>query len=310
VPVAHANDGGGSIRIPAACCGLVGLKPQRGRVSLAPTLGHAFLVQDGVLTRTVRETALLLDVLAGPEVGDVAWAPPPPDPFAAAAARAPGPRRVAWTTRPPIPDAVVDPVCVQAVPDAAALLRELGHEVVEAEPPWGDPAVEDLFAASFGPGIAASIRATAMLAGRAPTAEDVEPLSWWLYERAAALDAPSALMAELALHAVGRALVTWTSGFDAVLTPALAQAPLPLGTIDPLGPDPAGTFARSARFTPFTPPLNISGQPAIALPLFARPDGLPLAVQLIGAPAQEGALLALAAQLEAAHPWSGRRAPL
>src|SRR3954464_9007947 len=142
IPIGHANDGGGSTRIPAACCGLVGLKPQRGRISVAPEIGQMFLVQDGVLTRTVRETAELLDLLAGPELGDMSWAPPPATPFAEQAKADPGRRRIAWTAVAPLPHAEVDPVAVQAVQDAAGLLESLGHEVVEADPPWAGADVE------------------------------------------------------------------------------------------------------------------------------------------------------------------------
>src|SRR3954470_15485590 len=138
IPIGHANDGGGSTRIPAACCGLVGLKPQRGRISLAPEIGEAFLVQDGVLTRTVAETADLLDILSGHVLGDSSWAPPPAESFAAQAAREVGRKRFAVTTLSPIPDMEVDPICAKAAHDAAALLESLGHEVVEADPPWQD----------------------------------------------------------------------------------------------------------------------------------------------------------------------------
>jgi amidase len=311
VPLAHANDGGGSTRIPAACCGLVGLKPQRGRISLAPEIGQAFLVQDGALTRTVRETAELLDLLAGPELGDMSWAPPPEAPFATLAAREPGRRRIAMTTLSPVEGVEVDPVAVQAVQDAATLLESLGHEVIEADPPWVVPGTEDAFQRSFGPAVCTQIALASMIAGREPTAEDMEPLSWALYELCRATDSVTALLAEFQLHALGRALIQWTSQFDAVLTPALAEAPVPLGTIDPLdAANPFAGYERASRFTPFTPALNISGQPAISLPLYQREDGLPLAVQLIGQPAGEGDLLALAAQVEAAHPWAERRPTL
>jgi amidase len=311
VPIAHANDGGGSTRIPAACCGLVGLKPQRGRISLAPEIGHAFLVQDGVLTRSVRETAEVLDLLAGYEPGDVSWAPPPATPFAQQAAATPGRRRIAWTALSPVADASVDPVAVQAVQDAAALLESLGHDVVEADPPWVQPHAEQAFQLTFGPAVCAQIELAAMLAGRAPTAQDMEPLSWALYELCKGVDSVQALLAEFQLHGVGRALVTWAAQYDFVLTPALAEAPVTLGTIDPLdASDPMSAYTRSSHFTPFTAPLNISGQPAISLPLYQRDDGLPLAVQVIGQPAGEGELLALAAQLEEAHPWAERRPTL
>jgi amidase len=150
-----------------------------------------------------------------------------------------------------------------------------------------------------------------MMAGREATAEDMEPLSWALYQLCKSINSVDALLAEFQLHAVGRQLIQWVSQYDFLLTPALAEAPVKLGTIDPQDPtDPMGAFGRSGQFTPFTPPLNISGQPAISLPLYQREDGLPLGVQIIGQPAEEGALLALAAQLEAAHPWAERRPTL
>src|SRR6185312_1098218 len=158
LPLAHGNDGGGSIRIPAACCGLVGLKPARGRVSLAPALGDSFLVADGVLTRTVAESAALLDLLAGPELGDATWAAPPSELFAAAAAREPRRLRVGLTLAPPVAETEIDPIAERAVRDAAALLQELGHEVEEiAAPPWQVPGMLELFSAAFGPAVASTI---------------------------------------------------------------------------------------------------------------------------------------------------------
>jgi amidase len=310
VPLAHGNDGGGSLRIPAACCGLVGLKPQRGRISLAPDAGESFLVQDGVLTRTVRETALLLDVLAGVETGDASWAPPPAEPFARAAQREPDTLRIGVTTLMPLVEAELDPACERAAHDAAALLRSLGHEVEEVQPPWQRAGLMALFTRAFGPAICSSIAGAARLAGRPPRAEDMEPLSWDLWERTQRVDAVEAELARHALQSYARKVTRWALPYDALLTPALAQPPLPIGTLDPCGPDPAGTFERSGHFTPYSAVSNVTGSPAISLPLYAREDGLPLAVQLIGRPAQEGALLALAAQLEAAAPWSSRRAAL
>jgi amidase len=311
VPIAHANDGGGSTRIPAACNGLVGLKPQRGRISLAPEVGHMLLVQDGVLTRTVRETAELLDLLAGYELGDMTWAPPASEPFANAVGREPGKLRIAMSALSPVPEAPVDPVAVQAMQDAGALLESLGHEVVEADPPWARPELSAVFTASFGPAVCTQIKLAEMIAGREATADDMEPLSWALFQLCKSINSIDALAAELQLHGVGRELVTWISQYDVLLTPALAEAPVTLGTLDPLNADdPMGAFTRSAAFTPFTPPLNISGAPAISLPLYQREDGLPLGVQLIGQPAGEAALLSLSAQLEAAHPWAERRPSL
>jgi len=309
VPLAHGNDGGGSLRIPAACCGLVGLKPQRGRVSHAPEVGESFLAQDGVLTRTVAETAAVLDVLAGPELGDTSWAPPPPEPFAVAAAREPGRLRIALSLRPPLEEAPLHPAHEAAARDCAALLASLGHEVVEAEPPLPPEGIFGLFTAQFAPLIALQIAAAAALAGREPTEEDLEPLSFALWRLAKELDAVEAAAALTRLQAVGRAAVVWAAGFDAVLTPALAEPPVPLGTIDPCAPIPLEAFARSGQFTPYTALANVTGSPAIALP-FAVHEGLPVGVQLTGQPAGEGPLLALAAQVEAANPRAHRRPPL
>ena len=307
VPLAHGNDGGGSLRIPAACCGLVGLKPQRGRISLAPELGEQFLTQDGMLTRTVRETALLLDVLAGPQVGDASWAPPPAEPFARSAQRPFGRLRIGFTTLMPLVEAELHRACQRAAQDAAALLETLGHEVQEVQPPWQRPRLLKRFTSAFGPAICSSIAAAGLLAGREPRADDMEALSWELWQTSKRIDAVQAELSRYALQAFARSITSWAAPYDALLTPALAQPPLPIGTLDPCGPDPAGTFERSGHFTPYTAISNVTGSPAISLPLYAHDDGLPLAVQLIGRPAQEGALLALAAQVEAAAPWADRR---
>jgi amidase len=316
VPIAHGNDGGGSTRIPAACCGLVGLKPQRSRISMAPEVGFNFLATDGVLTRTVAETAQLLDVLAGYELGDTAWAPPPAQPFAQVAAQGWAgrrPARIALTTLPPIPDAEVDPVCAQAARDAAELLAGLGHEIVEEDPPWQNEGLLHLFTAVFAPMLASQCAFLEMFTGRQATADDMEPLSWELFQLASQINATQAELNMGMLQGVARMLVTWCAQYDFVLTPGLAEAPVKHDTINPCSADPMADFARSGRFTPFTAGMNISGSPAIALPLYERDDlgsPLPVSVQLIGQPAGEAELLALSAQLEAAHPWADRRAAL
>ncbi len=313
VPVAHGNDGGGSIRIPAACCGLVGLKPARGRISAAPERGEAPLDVDGVLTRTVGDTAAILDVLAGYELGDATWAPPPAEPFAAAAGRIedpPTPLRIAATVFPPIADAVVDPICAQAVTDAAELLRSLGHEVEEVDPPWRIEGLSELFGAVFSIHIALQIVYSGMVAGHEPRAEDMEPMSWAIHQMTQNINSVLGFGMEIQLQGLTRQLVEFLAPYDALLTPALAERPLPIGTLDTAAPDPMSTFTRSGLFTPFTPVFNASGQPGISLPLYEGEDGLPLAVQIVGRPAGEAALLALASQVEAAVPWSERRAPV
>ncbi len=310
VPLAHANDGGGSTRIPAACVGLVGLKPQRGRISLAPELGEQFLVQDGVLTRTVRETALLLDLLGGPAPGDASWAPPPAEPFAATARAGTGSLRIALTTTSPLPDAPLDPEHAASVTRTGELLRELGHEVEEVEAPWSEPTLLGTFVALFGPAVCMQIGFATMIAGREPTEDDMEPLSWWLWQTCKSIDSVGAALAGAQAQGAARAIVNWTNGWDAVVTPGLAEAPVTHGTVDPLSAQPDRAFARSGAFTPYTALFNVTGQPAITLPLFQREDGLPLGVQVVGRPAEEGALLALAAELEEAAPGIEGRPPV
>jgi amidase len=311
VPLAHGNDGGGSIRIPAACCGLVGLKPARGRISLAPALGDSFLVTDGVLTRTTAESAELLDLLAGPELGDATWAPPPSSPFADAVRRDPGRLRVGFTLAAPLEDTEVDPIAARAVHDAVALLQELGHEVEELpSAPWRIPGVFELFSASFGPAVASTIVFAATIAGREPAAGDMERLSWYLWERSAQLGAAHYLAAQAQLQALARGFVTAMSDHDVVLTPSLALRPRPIGELFGDDEDPAETFRRSGEFTPYAAIANVTGQPAISLPFAHGDDGLPVGIHFFGRPADEATLIALGAQLEAARPWAGRRAEL
>jgi amidase len=306
VPLAHGSDGGGSIRIPAACCGLVGLKPQRGRISRGPELGDDYLVQDGVLTRTVAETAELLDVLAGYETGDVAWAPSPSESFAAAATREPGRLRVGFTSTPPI-DAEVDPLSERATRDGARLLSLLGHEVEQIEAPWAGQDLTEVFKMVFGTPIAMGAFYGGLVTGREPSAELMEPLSWTIWEEIGQRTALEYLLARTQLSAFSRGVVALWDTYDVVVTPALAQRPVRIGEIDACSDDPWDHFRRATLFTPYTAIFNTTGQPAISLPLFHGEDGLPTGVQLAGRPADEATLLSLAAQLEAARPWAVRR---
>jgi amidase len=307
VPVAHGNDGGGSIRIPAACCGLVGLKPARGRVSVGPDGGHSFLVCDGVLTRTVRDTASVLDVMAGPEIGDATWAPPPPAVgYTGLTEVDPGNLRIALILAPALEDAAVDPASEQAARDAGSLLESLGHHVEEISAPWAGLNLLPDFVRSFGPLVSFTTWVAGHLNGRETSAEDVEPLTWMLYQHARTQDTLKYLIAENRLESVARSIVQALSEWDVVLTPVIARRPVPIGEINGLGPDPMERFRKSGYFTPFTAIFNVTGQPAIALPLYHGEDGLPTSVQLVGPPAREEVLLSLAAQLEAALPWADR----
>jgi amidase len=309
VPIAHGSDGGGSIRIPASCCGLVGLKPTRGRISRGPDLGDDFLVQDGVLSRTVQETASLLDILSGYEIGDTTWAPPPSVPFAEAAKRDPGRLKIAVTTTPPV-EAVVHPLCEQAVRDAAELLSELGHDVEETPAPWRADDPMEAFTLAFGTPISMGLRFGGLVTGREPVPELVEPLSWLMWEAIGHHTALDYLFARTQLAGMSRGIIAAWESFDVLMTPGLAERPVPIGEIDSCSDDPWGDFRRSGRFTPYTPMFNVTGQPAISVPLFHGDDGLPTAVQLAGRPADEATLISLAAQLESARPWADRRPEL
>jgi amidase len=310
VPLAHGNDGGGSTRIPAACCGLVGLKGSRGRVSVGPDAGQSFLVNDGVLTRTVADTAELLDLMAGYELGDATWAPPPSESFASSAAAEPGRLRIGLALNAPLEGAVLDPVCEAAARDAAALLESLGHDVEEITPPWSGLNLLPDFSRAFGPGIAFTVFIGGRIRGRDPEPDDVEPLTWEMWERARAQDTVTYLAAQGRLESVGRSIVSFLDPYDAVLTPALASRPLKTGEVHGRGPDEWDHFRRSGLFTPYTAIVNVTGLPAISLPLYQGDDGLPTGVQLIGRAASEGPLLALAAQVERGLPWAERQPEL
>jgi amidase len=298
LPLAHGSDGGGSLRIPASCCGLVGLKPSRGRVSSAPQGDGALpLGQSGALAWTVRDAAAFLDAVAGYEPGDTFRAAPPARPFAEEARGEPGGLRIAVTVEPPIPCEVERP-CAAAAREAADLLAGLGHELVEATPPWSDEGLLDRF--GFLWRMAPALYGVAL--------EQLEPLNRVLAEAAARTTALEYLGAILGLQRYARRVVAFWEGVDVVLTPTLAKLPVPVGWVT--GPDdPWEQYRRAAEFTPFTALANVTGQPAASVP-FAVEDGLPVGVHLIGRVGEEATLVALAAQLEAARPWSNRRPPV
>ena len=305
VPIAH-GDGGGSIRIPAACCGLVGLKAARGRVSPGPDAGQSFLTIDGMLTRTVADTAAALDVLAGYELGDATWAPAPDAAFTVDGEPA-SRLRIALVLTPPLEGVTLDPVCERAARDAAALLASLGHGVEEIEPGWLAFNLLPDFTRVFGPMVSLTTLVGGRIAGREPTEDDVEPLTWTLWEHARDQDTISFLSASARVENAARKIVREFDRYDAILTPSLAQRPLAIGELHGLGPDPWAHYRRSGYFTPYSSIVNITGLPAVTLPLYHGSDGLPTGVQLIGRPIREDVLLALALQLEAALPWADRR---
>lgn len=308
VPIAHASDGGGSIRIPAACTGLVGLKPSRGRISRGPETGDNLLSTDGVVSRTVADTATALDVLQGYEPGDATWAPPPSMPYEQAMLREPGVVHIGLVTKPAL-GKDPDPAAVQAARDAGAMLESMGHVVEEVDPPWDAEETLDVFLDFWSTSVGVGVRYAANVSGREPTPELVEPLTWALNERALGLTSVDHMFRTYALHQLGRRIVGWMQQYDMLLTPALGQRPVRIEEIDPCNEhDPMGEFMKAADFTPFTAAFNVTGTPAISVPMYEGEDGLPLAVQLAGRQLAEDDLLTLAYQLEQRQLWQYRLA--
>jgi len=299
-PIAQASDGGGSVRIPASCCGLVGIKPARGRVSPAPWgSGSLGLGTNGPIARTVRDAAALLDVMAGYETGDFFVAPRPERAFLAEAELEPGRLRIAFTTQPPV-DVPVDKTCAAAVLETAALLAGLGHEVREATPPWGDPELVPHFIRVWQIGPAAM----------GIDFDQLEPINRALARDAVATPSPDLTASVYRLQAFVRTLVAFWDEVDVLVTPTLALPPVPIGwTFDDTDGDPHAAFMRQFLFTPFTAIFNVTGQPAMSLPLHWSADGLPIGVQFAGRPFAEATLVRLAAQLEQARPWIDYRPP-
>jgi amidase len=311
VSIAHGNDGGGSIRIPASCCGLVGLKPSRGRVSWAPawTEGAIGLPTDGVLTRTVLDSAVGLDLIHGYEPGDSFMVPPPSSTFAAAAAREPGRLKIGFTVDAPN-GAPVDPDCQQAVRDAAALLQELGHDVEEADLPADEGYVEAFVKVWVG-GTEDELHTFERWIGAPLDRSKLEPLTAQMAEISAALSATELLGAMDYLRRLSRTILAFWTDHDVLITPTLAKPPIEIGALRPAeGEPPIQMLLNSAGWVPFTPVFNVTGQPGISLPLHQTADGLPVGVQFVGPPAGEEMLLSLAGQIEAARPWADRRPPL
>ena len=300
VPVAQGSDGGGSIRIPASCCGLFGLKPTRGRISGGPVYGDPVgLGTAGPLARTVRDAAAMLDVMAGPAVGDPFWAPPLPEDesYLGWCDRDAGRLRIARFSTPMIADAEVHDECLAAYENATMLLTDLGHEIEEVDVPIPHDAVAT-FETCW------SVL-TALSPGPAGSEDQLRPLTRWLQERGRAVSGPQFGLAVGELRRIAAQALTRLAPYDVVLTPTLAQPPLRIGEIRD-DADPARDFENQKRFTPYTSAWNLTGMPAVSLPLHMTPEGLPVGVMLAGRPAEEHRLLALSAQIEAATPWRDR----
>jgi len=307
VPMAHANDGGGSIRIPASCCGLFGLKPTRARNPLGPASGDILsgLVCEHAVTRSVRDSARLLDVSHGPDVGDPYCAPPPARPFADEVGAKVGKLRIALTTDS-FAGTPVHRDCVAAVESAAALLSDLGHEVELAKLPV-DEGLNEPFVVVWAAGIAAGVDAWTRVLGREPKPEELEPLTWALADMGRKAGAHEYLLALQYIQAMSRKIARFMERYDVWLAPTLGEPPPPLGTFEATDDNPLAGFRRAFNFVPFTPICNATGQPAASLPLYWNDDGLPIGVHIAGRFGDEATLFRLSAQLEEARPWSDRR---
>jgi amidase len=309
VAAAHASDGGGSIRIPASHCGLVGLKPTRGRSSFGPGVGERWggCSVEGFVTRSVRDTAALLDVVSGARSGDPYAAAPPPSPFVSELARPPGRLRIGAMLRAPR-EVPLHPDCRAAVSAAAKQLEALGHQVEEAHP----EALDETDGVRGFVAIVAVSTARALEAWSARIAApigkpDVEPLTWALAEMGRATSGIQYLAALESNQAHSRRVTAWwQQGFDLLLTPTCAAPPPPLGHFDATPENPFAGYANALPFGVFSSPFNLTGQPAISLPLHESADGLPIGIQLVADTGGEGRLLRVAAQLEQAAPWAGR----
>jgi amidase len=307
VAMAHANDGGGSIRIPASCCGLFGLKPTRGRNPLGPIYGDVFsgLAVEHAVTRSVRDSAALLDATAGPDVGDPYTAPAPVRLYLEEISRPPGFLRIAFTSRAAT-GVTVHADCVSAVQDAARLCADLGHDVTEASLELEGDLISQAFITVWAAGVAWSIDDWARRTGQTPSADCFEPLTWALYEMGNRRRAADYLLAVQDLQRISRQVARFFLEYDVWLSPTLAEPPLPLGSFDPTPDNPMQGIFRAAQFVPFTPIFNATGQPAMSVPLFWNREGLPIGVQFAGRFGDEATLFRLAAQLEQARPWAGR----
>ena len=311
VAVAHANDGGGSIRIPASECGLVGLKPTRARVSQGPVTGEAWAGStiDGAVARTVRDAAGVLDVISKPMPGDPYYAPPLPRPLAQEVGADPGRLRIGVLDRPGVEGYLDDPECRAAVASAAALLESLGHHVEQSAPA---AMLEQEFLRHFVNIIAtdteAILQTFEMLLGRPIGEDEIEPRNAAHRRAGRKLGAVDYLQSRAWLGMWTRRVADWWNGHDLLLTPTVGAPPPPLGWFTAAGPEQEE--ARIASFMPYTAQFNMTGQPAVSLPLHWTPGGLPVGVQLVAAYGREDVLIRVASQLEEAAPWADRHPPV
>lgn len=311
VPMAHANDGGGSIRIPASCCGVFGMKPTRARNPLGPNFGDMFsgLVAEHAVTRTVRDSATLLDATSGAALGDPYYAPAPARPFAQEVGADTGKLRVAFTTKAPL-STPVHADCLAAVEDAAKLLTDLGHEVVEAAPQVNGEMLVKSFMAIWAAGLTWTIHSLSFAVGRMPAEGELEAGTRALDEMGKKVSAADYLLAVQYIQILGRQIAAFMKDYDVLLTPTLGSPPLPLGSFAPTAEDAMAGMRVATAFVPFTPICNATGQPAMSVPLYWNAEGLPVGTHFVGRFGDEATLYRLAGQLEQARPWANRRPPV
>jgi amidase len=307
VPIAQGSDGGGSIRIPASCCGLFGLKPTRARVPLGPAIGESWgsLGVVHALTRSVRDCAALLDATQGGAAGDPYAAPAVAGPYLRDMVRPPGRLRIALQLAP-LSGTPVDAECIRAAEHAARLLERLGHHVEPAQPPGDAAELGNAVWALVATGVAAALQRRAAAQGRVLRPDDVEPVTWRAVQHGQALSATAHADALLVVHQQGRRMAEFHERYDILLSPTLGQVPPPLGPQRMANTDAAEYAAALQRFSPFTSLFNISGQPSMSLPLHWSADGLPVGVMCSAAFGREDLLLRLAHQVEQAQPWFDR----
>jgi len=307
LPIAHASDGFGSIRAPAACCGLVGLKPTRGRNTFAPFVGEGLggCSTEHAVSLTVRDSAALLDATCGPGAGDPYFAPPPARPYLDEVSVDPGKLRIAWTATAPN-GAKIDPECLRQLEQTVQLCADLGHHVEEHDPEINEADIVPTF-------LTLAAANTVVNLGSHPTVghtardDDVERITWLTAKIGEKVRASDYVRATQTAHRVGRQMAAFHSDWDVLLTPGLASPAVKLGWLDMMLDDFDEYWQRVFRFSPFTVCFNLTGQPAMMLPLGQSASGLPLAVQLVAPYGDEAILLRLGAQLEAAQPWIERK---
>lgn len=311
LPAAHGTDGGGSIRIPASCCGIFGLKPTRARIPLGPDYGDMFsgLIAAHVLTLSVRDSAALLDVTCGAEPGDPYAAPEPARKFAEEVGVSPGKLRIGLITSSPT-GGPVHPDCVSAVEDAGKLCEELGHSIEETKIQLNAEMYGKSFSTLWSAGNAWKIDSMSFAVGRKPEPGELESQTEALISMGRKKTAPEYLLAVQVLQVYSRRVAALYDKFDVLLTPTLAAPPLPLGSFAPTEEDPINGLRKAAEVCPFTPLFNATGQPAMSVPLYWNNEGVPIGSHFVGRFGDEATLFRLAGQLEEARPWSERRPPI